>query len=405
MKIMVINAGSSSLKYQLIDMNNEVIIAKGIYERIGMKDSALTYELHGERFVTDKQITNHEQAVRTVLNTLTHTNHGVIAHMDEIDAIGHRIVHGGEQFSSSVLLDGPVMSVLKENIAIAPLHNPANIMCVEACKKLMPLVQMVGVFDTAFHQTIPPKAFLYAIPMDAYRKYKIRRYGFHGTSHHYVADRVGEILRIDSSTLRIITCHLGNGSSIAAIKYGKVVDTSMGFTPLEGVAMGTRCGDIDPTVIQYLMKKTGMTLAEAIDYLNHQSGVLGLSGISGDFRDLIKAMNEGNKNAKLAIDVYCYRVKKYIGAYIAAMGGVDVIAFTAGIGENAPEIRRMVIDDMDFLETRMDNAKNNAGQHERIISDIHSKVTVMMIPTNEELMIARETLCVCDTNAANHVLG
>lgn len=403
--ILVINAGSSSLKYQLINIENERVLAKGVYDRIGTENSVLTHKMLCSRFVINKPVLNHLEAVKTVLDTLASREHGVVANMSEIGAVGHRVVHGGEKFSQSLLLTDEVMRVLKENISLAPLHNPANIMGIEACMKHIPNVPMAGVFDTAYHHTIPPKAFLYAIPMEAYKKYKVRRYGFHGTSHHYVADRVGEILGKDIRTLRIITCHLGSGSSIAAIKHGKVIDTSMGFTPLEGVAMGTRSGDIDPGVLQYLMDRLDMTLTEAMAYLNKQSGVLGISGISSDFRDLFQAMEQGNKNAKLAVDVYCYRVKKYIGAYIAAMGGADVIAFTAGIGENVPQIRQMVIDDMDFLETKLDKNKNNIREQEAVLTNDDSKVTVMVVPTNEELMIARETYTVCRKAASAHQSG
>lgn len=396
MNVLVINAGSSSLKYQLVSSDEETVWAKGIVERIGSGNASLTHESYMKQGINlEREVLDHAQAVKLVLKVLLDSKHGAVSCIEEIDAIGHRVVHGGEKFCNAMLLSKSVMEVLKENIELAPLHNPANIMGIEACAEVMPDKQMVAVFDTAYHQTMPPKAFMYAIPMDAYAKYKIRRYGFHGTSHHYVANRACKILNREKKTLRIITCHLGNGSSIAAIKQGKVIDTSMGFTPLEGVAMGTRCGDIDPTVVQYLMEKTNMSVDQTIEYLNHKSGVLGISGISSDFRDLLKAADLGDANAKLAIEIFCYRVKKNIGAYIAALGGVDVIVFTAGIGENATKVRQMIISDMEYLGIKLDAQKNNVRRQEIIISEDSSKVTVMVVPTNEELMIARETCVIC----------
>lgn len=392
MNILVINAGSSSLKYQLIDAESEKVLAKGIVERIGIDHTVLKHSPSGkEKVVIEKEAKDHTMAVRMVLNALTDKEYGVIKDLKEIGAVGHRVVHGGEKFSGSVELTADVMQAIRDNIELAPLHNPANIMGIEACRANLSDVPMVCVFDTAFHQSMPQKAFLYGLPMEAYKKYKIRRYGFHGTSHKFVAFRTAEILGKDLKDLKIITCHLGNGSSIAAVKDSKVADTSMGFTPLEGLVMGTRSGDIDPSVVQYLMNKINMTLEEAIDYLNKKSGVLGLSGVSSDFRDLWEASNEGNENAKLALEVFCYRVKKYIGAYAAAMNGVDVIVFTAGIGENDADTRSMVIDGLEFLGTEMDEAANQARGVEKIISTPDSKVKIMIVPTNEELMIARET--------------
>jgi acetate kinase len=396
MNILVINAGSSSLKYQLIDSGSEKVLAKGLVERIGLAGSVLKHAPDGRDKVEIKEeIKDHTAAVSLVLKALTDKKHGVIKNLSEIGAVGHRIVHGGEKFSGSVLLSEDVMQAIRDNIELAPLHNPANIMGIEACAANLSDVPMAGVFDTAFHQTMPKKAFLYGLPMNAYKNYKIRRYGFHGTSHKFVAFRTAEILKQDINDLKIITCHLGNGSSIAAIKGGKVLDTSMGFTPLEGLVMGTRSGDIDPTVVQYLMNKINMSLEEAINYLNKKSGVLGLSGVSSDFRDITQAAKEGNMDAAVALEVFCYRVKKYIGSYAAAMGGVDVIVFTAGIGENDLNIRRMVMEDMDFLGCRIDDAKNNGARGaETIISTDDSKVKIMVVPTNEELMIARETACI-----------
>ncbi len=397
MKILVINAGSSSVKYQLINIEDEHVMAKGLFERIGEDNSLLKHQAKGQKFEILRKAANHSDAMKIILGLLTDKEIGVLDSMNEISAVGHRIVHGGEYFCQAQMLDDKVIKAIKENIPLAPLHNPANIMGIEAFAKHMPDVCMVGVFDTAYHQTMPAKAFLYAIPSEAYKKYKIRRYGFHGISHHYVAERAAYILKKDMAALHIITCHLGNGSSVAAINRGKVIDTSMGFTPLEGVAMGTRSGDIDPTIVQYMTEHMDLTLKETMDYLNKNSGVLGISGISSDFRDLITAADEGNENAALAIDVFCYRIKKYIGAYIAAMGNVDAIVFTAGIGENAPRIRKKIIDGMMFLDSEICDKKNNVFGKEAVISSDISKVTILTIPTNEELMIARETRRIYET--------
>ncbi len=393
MNILVINAGSSSLKYQLIDAESEKALAKGIVERIGLEHSALKhYPYKKEKVIKETEAKNHIDAIKIVIDQLLDKEHGVITSLSQIGAVGHRVVHGGEEFSGSVILDDHVIEVIKDNIELAPLHNPANIAGIEACKTNLPGVPMVGVFDTAFHQTMPKKAFLYGLPMEAYKKFKIRRYGFHGTSHKFIAQRTAAILGKDIKDLRIITCHLGNGASIAAVKEGGVLDTSMGFTPLEGLVMGTRSGDIDPTVVQYLMNKINMTLEQAIEYLNRKSGVLGLSGVSSDFRDIWAAAKEGNEDAKMALEVFSYRVKKYIGAYAAAMGGVDVIVFTAGLGENDWDIRSMIIEGLEFLHAKIDESKNNNSRsEEKIISAPDSKVKIMVVPTNEELMIARET--------------
>ena len=392
MKILVINAGSSSLKYQLIDADSEKVLAKGLVERIGIPKSALKHSAEGkDKLVVEKDLKDHTEAIKMVLNALVDKEYGVISDMSEIGAVGHRVVHGGEKFSESVELTESVMKAIEENIELAPLHNPANIMGIAACKANLPNVPMVAVFDTAFHQTMPEKAYLYGLPMEAYKQFKIRRYGFHGTSHKFVAFRTAKILGKDIKSLRIITCHLGNGASVAAVKYGKVVDTSMGFTPLEGLVMGTRSGDIDPTVVQHLMNKVNMSLDDAIAYLNKKSGVLGLSGISSDFRDIWQAARDGNANAKLALEVFAYRVKKYIGAYTAAMGDVDAIVFTAGLGENDPSIRTMIMEDMGFLGVKIDEKANAERGEEKIISTPDSRVKVMVVPTNEELMIARET--------------
>jgi acetate kinase len=397
MKVLVINAGSSSLKYQLIDMENEKVLAKGNAERIGIENSMLKHSSEGRDNVEiPVRIKNHKEAIKLVIDALTHPEYGVIKEMSEIGAVGHRVVHGGEKFSESAVINSQVIDAIRDNIELAPLHNPANIMGIEACQHAMPNTPMVAVFDTAFHQTMPGKAFLYAIPFEDYKKYGIRRYGFHGTSHKYVSRQAAKLLGKPIESLKIITCHLGNGSSIAAIKYGKSIDTSMGFTPLEGLPMGTRCGSIDPAIISYLAEKKGMNGEEVNAYLNKQSGVLGISGISSDFRDLEAAAAEGRGKAREALAVFNYQVKKFIGAYAAAMGGVDCIVFTAGIGENTPAIRKESCSGLEFLGIKIDDEKNDymLGKYGRqgIISTDDSKTVVMEIPTNEELMIARETV-------------
>ena len=394
MKVLVINAGSSSLKYQLIDMTNEKVLAKGLAERIGIEGSMLTHQVYNKEgeFKIEKPMKDHTAAMELVSKALLDEEYGVIKSMDEVYAVGHRVLHGGRHFSQSMVINDEVMDAIRENIVLGPLHNPANIMRIEACQRLMPGKPNVSVFDTAFHQTMPEHAYIYALPYEMYEKYGIRKYGFHGTSHKYVSLRAAEILDKPLKELKIITCHLGNGSSIAAVKYGKVVDTSMGLTPLEGLPMGTRSGDIDPAVVTFLMQKENMTAEEMDNYLNKKSGVLGISGVSSDFRDLAQAASEGNKRAKLALDIFVYRVKKYIGAYAAAMGGVDVIVFTAGIGENTPDIRSNSCAGLEFLGVKIDEDKNNTKGQEMDISAPDSKVKVLVIPTNEELMIARETM-------------
>lgn len=395
MKILVINAGSSSLKYQLIDMTDETVLAKGLAERIGIDNSMLSHTPAGKEKVEIKvDIKDHVQAVKMVIDALVHPEYGVIKDISEISAVGHRVVHGGERFSSSVIIDDDVMEAIRANINLAPLHNPANITGIEACKKVMPNTPMVAVFDTAFHQTMPKEAYIYAIPYSAYEKYGIRRYGFHGTSHKYVTLRAAKLLERPIEELKMVTCHLGNGSSIAAVKGGKSVDTSMGFTPLEGLPMGTRCGVIDPAIVTFLMEKENMTYQQIDHYLNKESGVLGISGVSSDFRDLEAAANEGNERAQLALDIFAYSIKKYIGAYAAAMGGLDCVVFTAGIGENNPYIRQKACEGLEFLGIYIDREKNEytkKGKEGEISTD-DSKVKVLVIPTNEELMIARETL-------------
>ncbi|BBJ27945.1 acetate kinase [Athalassotoga saccharophila] len=393
MKVLVINAGSSSLKYQLFDMTNENVLCSGIVERIGLDGSRLVHKLNGQKHVKDQEVKDHRVALKIVLEILTDKTYGVIGSMKEIDAVGHRVVHGGETFSGSVLIDEKVMKALEDNIELAPLHNPPNIMGIKAAKELLPDVPHVGTFDTAFHQTLPKKAYLYAIPLRYYEKYKIRRYGFHGTSHFYVSHRTAEILGRPIEELKIITCHIGNGSSVAAVKYGKSIDTSMGFTPLEGLVMGTRSGDLDPAIVTFLQEKEHLSYKEINNILNKESGAYGLSnGLSSDMRDIENAaLEDHNEVAKLALDIYDYRIAKYVGAYAAAMNGVDAIAFTAGVGENSPYTRADVCSYLEFLGLKIDNAKNNIRGKEAIISTEDSKVKALVVPTNEELVIARDT--------------
>lgn len=392
MKVLVINCGSSSLKYQLINMDNEVVLAKGICERIGIEGSFLKHQPgEGDKITIEKPMPTHTEAIQSVLEALTNSTHGVIKNMSEINAVGHRVVHAGEKFATSVIINDAVMDALKECIELAPLHNPPNIIGIEACKKIMPNVPMVGVFDTAFHQTMPEEAYIYALPYEMYEKYKVRRYGFHGTSHKYVSERAAEFLEKPLSELKIITCHLGNGASISAVKNGKSVDTSMGFTPLEGLVMGTRAGDMDPAIVTFLQEKENLTAAQVNDLMNKKSGVLGISKLSSDFRDIEEAAVAGNKNAQLALDIYNYRVKKYIGAYMAAMNGADVIVFTAGLGENSDVVREEICKDMEFFGLKIDPQKNKVRGKLTDISAEGSKVKVLIVPTNEELMIARDT--------------
>ena len=393
MKVLVINCGSSSLKYRLIDMVKEECIAKGLVERIGLKDSVLTQKSKVKNeYNVNKDIKNHQEAIKLVLKALVDKEGGVISSMDEIGAVGHRVVHGGERYDNSVIIDDDVLSYLEECSKLAPLHNPANIIGIRACQEIMKSVPMVAVFDTAFHQTMPEFAYMYAIEYKLYKDYGIRRYGFHGTSHKYVSNKLGEVLGKDIKDLKIISCHLGNGASITAIKDGKSFDTTMGFTPLEGIVMGTRSGSIDPAIPTYLMKECNYTLEEVETSLNKKSGVLGISGVSSDFRDIEKAAEEGNKRAKLALDIFHYKIKGQIGAYIAQMGGVDAIIFTAGVGENGPESRKACLSGLEFLGIKLDVEKNKLRGKLTEISAKDSKVKVYVIPTNEELMIAKETI-------------
>ena len=392
MKVLVINCGSSSLKYQLIDSETEAVLAKGLCERIGI-DGRLTHRPTGkDKVEIDAPMPDHTAAVSLVLQHLTDPVCGVIASLSEIGAVGHRVVHGGEKFAASTLLTDEVLKQIELCNDLAPLHNPANLIGIDACKKLMPGVPQVGVFDTAFHQTMPKKAFLYGLPHEYYEDYAVRRYGFHGTSHSYVSKRAAEILGKKPEDLKTIVCHLGNGASICAVKNGKSVDTSMGLTPLEGLIMGTRSGDIDPAILEFVAHKTGKTLEEITTILNKKSGVLGMSGISSDFRDLNAAAEEGNELAKVALETYYYHVAKYIGAYAAAMNGVDVICFTAGAGENDGELRKEICSYLTYLGVEIDAEANNCRGVERIISTPDSKVIVMVVPTNEELAIARDTV-------------
>lgn len=392
MKVLVINCGSSSLKYQLIDSKTEVALAVGLCERIGI-DGRLNHTPNGgEKVVIEQAMPDHEVAIRMVLDALTNENYGVIKNLDEIDAIGHRLVHGGEKFTKSVIIDDEVIAGVEECSPLAPLHNPANLIGVRACQAIMPGVPNIGVFDTAFHQTMEPVAYMYGLPYEYYEKYKVRRYGFHGTSHSFVSKRAIQMLNLDPDNSKIIVCHLGNGSSISAVKNGKVVDTSMGMTPMEGLVMGTRCGDMDPTIVEYLAHSLNKSLEEVMVILNKKSGVLGISGVSSDFRDLDKASNEGNERAKLAVEVFSYRTAKYIGSYIAAMNGVDAIVFTAGLGENNIVVREQVLNHFGYMGITLDKEANQIRGEEKIISTPDSKVTVAVIPTNEELAIAHETV-------------
>lgn len=392
MKILVINCGSSSLKYQLIDMSNEKVLAKGLAERIGIEGSRIKYQPAGkEDVIIEKPMDNHKVVLEIVLNALVDPNYGILKSMDEISAVGHRVVHGGEKFAESVVINDNVMKAMRDCIELAPLHNPPNIMGIEACKELMPNTPMVAVFDTAFHQTMPKMSYIYSLPYEFYEKHGVRRYGFHGTSHKYVSHRAADILGKDIKDLKIITCHLGNGASVAAVEGGRSVDTSMGFTPLEGLAMGTRSGDIDPAIISFLMEKEKLTIDQINEGLNKKSGVLGISGVSSDFRDLEAAATQGNERAQLAIDIFNCKVKKYIGAYVAVMNGVDAIVFTAGLGENSPHTRKVICDGITALGVEIDEERNDTRGKEEIVSKDNSKVKVLVIPTNEELMIARDT--------------
>lgn len=394
MNILVINCGSSSLKFQLIDSETEKCIAKGLCERIGIEGSQITYTPDGgEKEKTVTPMPDHTEAIRLVLEALTNEKTGVVKSLDEIGAVGHRIVHGGEKFAASTLITDEVMKAIEECNDLAPLHNPANLIGINACKKLMPTTPMVAVFDTAFHQTMPEEAYMYGLPYEYYEKYKIRRYGFHGTSHSYVSKKAAEVLGKKYEDLKIIVCHLGNGASVSAVKNGKCVDTSMGLTPLEGLIMGTRSGDIDPAIMEFIAHKEGKNIDEIMTVLNKKSGVYGLSNnLSSDFRDLEDGYNRGDEHCIRTMNTYCYRVAKYIGSYVAAMNGVDVICFTAGIGENAPLVRSLVCEHLSFLGVSIDEDANHKRGEEIAISTPDSKTTVMVIPTNEELAIARETV-------------
>jgi len=394
MKVLVVNSGSSSIKYQLFDMTNESVLAKGLVERIGIPNSIINHYSSGrEPVITHQDIPNHKIGIKLAMDALLHPEYGVIKDVSEISAVGHRVVHAGEKFSGSVLLANEVMDALKECIELAPLHNPPNILGIEVCKELMPGVPQVGVFDTAFHQTIPECAYLYGIPYKYYKKYKVRRYGFHGTSHKYVAQKAADILEKPLEELKIITCHLGNGSSITAVKNGISIDTSLGFGTVAGIVMGTRCGDVDPAVIPFLMDKEKLSIEEINKIIYKESGLLGLSeGISSDNRDLGKKAKQGDERAIRALSILDYGIKKYIGAYAAAMGGVDVVVFTAGIGENAWKVRKGACEGLEFLGIKIDPEKNNSSCKEVIISEDDSKVKVMVIPTNEEWMIAKDTM-------------
>jgi acetate kinase len=392
MKVLVLNCGSSSLKYQLFNMRDERVMAKGLIERIGLDGPLLTHETDDfHQAKVPVAAPDHKVAIQSVIATLTDSEKGVIDSMGEIRAVGHRVVHGGEKISRSVLIDDHVLKVLEECTELAPLHNPANIMGIEACRSIMPNTPQVGVFDTAFHQTMHRSAYLYAIPYEYYEKYHVRRYGFHGTSHKYVAQRAAELLGKSLENVKIITCHLGNGSSVAAVKYGQSIDTSLGFGTLAGLPMGTRCGDLDPAVIPYLMDKENLTIDQISNVLYKKSGLFGISGVSSDMRDIEREKEAGNPRAAAAIEVFAHAVKRFIGTYTAVMGGVDAIVFTAGIGENAIDLRKMICTDLDYLGTQLDEERNRVRGVEKEISKEGSAVKLFVIPTNEELMIARDT--------------
>ncbi|MBR2491326.1 MAG: acetate kinase [Ruminiclostridium sp.] len=391
MKILVINAGSSSLKYQLLDPDTQEVLAKGLCERIGI-DGHLKHTPTGKDvFDADVDMPDHEVAIKEVMNILMHNHYGVIESMDEIDAVGHRVVHGGEQFTKSVLIDRKVLKGIRDCVPLAPLHNPANLIGIEACEDVMPGKPMVAVFDTAFHQTMPPKAYIYAVPYRWYTENKVRRYGFHGTSHQYVCQRAADMLGRPLEELRIVTCHLGNGASTCSVKFGQSIDTSMGFTPQDGLPMGTRSGAIDAAITEYIADQRGYSGKRVENVLNKESGMLGVSGVSSDFRDLEVAAAEGNERAQLALDIFAYKVTKRIGSAAAAMGGVDAVVFTAGVGENSATMRAKIMEGLEFLGFKMDPEKNNVRGKERIISTDDSTNAILLVPTNEELMIALDT--------------
>lgn len=392
MNVLVINCGSSSLKYQLINSDTEAVLAKGLCERIGI-DGRLVYQKAGcDKEVTEAAMPTHKEAIQMVLDALTNDKTGAIKSLKEIEAVGHRVVHGGEKFASSVVIDEEVIKAVEECNDLAPLHNPANLIGINVCKELMPGVPMVAVFDTAFHQTMPAKAYLYGLPIEYYEKYKVRRYGFHGTSHSFVSKRTVEFLGLDPENSKVIVCHLGNGSSISAVLNGKCIDTTMGLTPLEGVVMGTRSGNIDPAIMEFIAKKENLDIAGIMNVLNKKSGLQGLSNLSSDFRDLNEAAQNGNKNAENAIEVLCYGIAKFVGGYVAALNGVDAITFTAGIGENACPVREKVVNYLGYLGITLDKEANGKRGEEIVISTPDSKVKVCVIPTNEELAICRETV-------------
>ena len=392
MKVLVINCGSSSLKYQLIDMETENSLAQGLVERIGIEGSVLTQKVEGkDKYIVKTPMKNHKEAIEIVLKALVDGEHGVIKSMDEITAVGHRVVHGGEKYASSVLITDEVKKSIEECYKLAPLHNPPNMIGIEACEELMPNTPMVAVFDTAFHQTMPKEAFLYALPYELYSENGIRKYGFHGTSHMYVSNKVAEVMGKDIKDLKIVTCHLGNGASLCAVKNGVSIDTTMGFTPLDGIVMGTRSGSIDPAIVLYLINELKYSTEDVNTLLNKKSGVLGISGVSSDFRDIEDAAAKGDERAILALDIYHYRIRTQIGAYAAAMGGVDAIVFTAGVGENGPETREACLEGLEFLGVKVDKEKNNVRGKVREISTEDSTVKAFVIPTNEELVIARDT--------------
>ena len=392
MNILVINCGSSSLKYQLIDMEEKKVLAKGLAERIGIEGGRVKYEAAGkDEIVIEEKLADHKAALKIVLDSLQHAEYGAVKSLDEIDAVGHRVVHGGEAFAESVIIDDEVMKAINDNVEIAPLHNPPNIIGIEACKEIMGDIPMVAVFDTAFHQTIPALNYIYALPYEYYEKYKVRRYGFHGTSHQYITERAAEMLGKNLDDVNLITCHLGNGSSISAVVGGKCYDTTMGFTPLEGLAMGTRTGDMDPAIVPFIMDKENLSTEEMSNVMNKKSGVLGISGVSSDFRDLEEAAEKGNERAQLALDIFENRVRKFIGAYLTEMDHCDGIIFTAGVGENSISTRERVIDGLASLGIKIDRDKNDMRGKEAVISADDSSIPVLVIPTNEELKIAMET--------------
>ena len=393
MNVLVINCGSSSLKYQLINSDTKEVLAKGLCERIGIDGSAITHQPEGkDKIKKEIPMPDHKKAVELVLEALTDKENGVIASLSEIDAVGHRVVHGGESFAEATVINDEVIKAIEDCNDLAPLHNPANLIGIHACQELMKDVPMVAVFDTAFHQTMPAKAYLYGLPYEYYEKYKVRRYGFHGTSHSFVSKRACEFLNLDPKNSKVIVCHLGNGASISAVKNGECVDTSMGLTPLQGLIMGTRCGDIDPAILEFICKKENLSIEEVNNVLNKKSGVLGMSGVSSDFRDLAAAQDEGNERAKKALETYAYTVAKYIGSYVAALNGVDAIIFTAGVGENNQAVRKDILQYFGYLGINIDEEKNAIRGEELVISTPDSKVTVMVVPTNEELAIAEETV-------------